>query len=291
MRVPSIVPMAPFAKRTSAADASSTVTRPFFLGFSRSGRSLMKVFEVAADLGDLADEEACQVERVRSDVARGLPSRPFPSGSARAAAASGRGSSPGDRSRGSGGSCRGRPSRSASSPASPPARGGSCGRPCGRRRPSGPRRAWPLASLTVLASGFSQRTALPARAAAMAIWAWLSPGVLTSTRSMSFRRTTSRQSVAASSHPRRPAASLTPSALAAAEDLEARREARGQEGAHLPVGVAVGPAHEVVADERDVDFLHRPTSLPSHPSPRPASCRRCGRTWPGPRSPPSRAAP
>ncbi len=37
------------------------------------------------------------------------------------------------------------------------------------------------ASLTVLARGFSQITAFPARAAAMAISAWLSPGVQMST--------------------------------------------------------------------------------------------------------------
>ena len=54
---------------------------------------------------------------------------------------------------------------------------------------------------TVLASGFSQSTALPARAAAIAISACESPGVQTSTMSMSSPLTTSRQSVAASSQP------------------------------------------------------------------------------------------
>ena len=57
------------------------------------------------------------------------------------------------------------------------------------------------ASRRLLASGFSQKTALPARAAAIAISAWESPGVATSTRSMSSRSTTSRQSVADSSQP------------------------------------------------------------------------------------------
>ncbi len=66
-----------------------------------------------------------------------------------------------------------------------------------------------LASLRVLARGFSHKTALPARAAAIAISAWLSPGVLTSTRWMSLRFTTSRQSVADSSQPSRRAASPT----------------------------------------------------------------------------------
>ena len=53
----------------------------------------------------------------------------------------------------------------------------------------------------MFASGFSQNTTLPAFAAAIAISAWLSPGVLMSTMSMSARVTTSCQSVAASSHP------------------------------------------------------------------------------------------
>ena len=43
---------------------------------------------------------------------------------------------------------------------------------------------------------------MPAFAAAMAISAWVSPGVDTSTMSMSSRATTSRQSVAYSSQPR-----------------------------------------------------------------------------------------
>ena len=57
------------------------------------------------------------------------------------------------------------------------------------------------ASFNVLASGFSQKTILPAFAASIAISAWLSPGVAMSTMSMSLRRTTSRQSVALSSQP------------------------------------------------------------------------------------------
>jgi len=66
-----------------------------------------------------------------------------------------------------------------------------------------------FASRTSLASGFSQRMAFPAWAAAIAIAPWLSPGVDTSTTSMSGRETTSRQSVAHSSQPSREAAFLT----------------------------------------------------------------------------------
>ena len=51
------------------------------------------------------------------------------------------------------------------------------------------------ASATVLASGFSQSTCLPASRAAMAISAWVSPGVQTSTRSTSSRAMSARQSV------------------------------------------------------------------------------------------------
>src|SRR6478752_4237025 len=63
------------------------------------------------------------------------------------------------------------------------------------------------ASATVLASGFSHSTCLPASRAAMAISAWVSPGVQMSMTSMSSRATTSRQSVALSAQPRRAAAS------------------------------------------------------------------------------------
>jgi hypothetical protein len=65
------------------------------------------------------------------------------------------------------------------------------------------------ASSTVLASGFSHRTCLPAASAAVAISAWLSPGVQTSMMSMSSRATRARQSVACSAQPRRPAAAST----------------------------------------------------------------------------------
>ena len=48
MRLASIDPRAPFAKRTSAIAASSTVTVPFFFGLSSSGRRLMKVSSAPA---------------------------------------------------------------------------------------------------------------------------------------------------------------------------------------------------------------------------------------------------
>ena len=65
------------------------------------------------------------------------------------------------------------------------------------------------ASSTVLASGFSQRTCLPASRAAIEISAWLDPGVQTSTRSTSSRSTSRFQSVSVAAQPSRPAAAAT----------------------------------------------------------------------------------
>ena len=65
------------------------------------------------------------------------------------------------------------------------------------------------ASATVLASGFSHSTCLPASRAAMAISAWVSPGVQTSTRSMSSRATSACQEVSVDSQPSRSAAAVT----------------------------------------------------------------------------------
>ena len=65
------------------------------------------------------------------------------------------------------------------------------------------------ASATVLASGFSHSTCLPASRAAIAISAWVSPGVTMSTMSMSSRAITSRQSVADSRQPHFSAAAAT----------------------------------------------------------------------------------
>ncbi len=75
------------------------------------------------------------------------------------------------------------------------------------RRPPRPPRSSASASATVLASGFSHSTCLPAASAASAISAWLSPGVQMSTRSMSARSTSVRQSVSALAQPCRSAAS------------------------------------------------------------------------------------
>ena len=119
------------------------------------------------------------------------------------------------------------------------------------------------ASRRVLASGFSQSTALPARAAAIAISAWLSPGVLTSTRWMSFRATTSRQSVAVSSQPSWPAAALTAGRFRPHSTLRRGRRRGENRRTHLAVGVAVGAAHEGVADEGHPDLAgHRSIFLP-----------------------------
>ena len=68
------------------------------------------------------------------------------------------------------------------------------------------------ASATVLASGFSHSTCLPASSAAMAISACVSPGVQTSTRSMSSRATRACQTVSVVSQPSRSAAAATWSA-------------------------------------------------------------------------------
>nr|BFE75760.1 hypothetical protein GCM10020092_090610 [Actinoplanes digitatis] len=65
------------------------------------------------------------------------------------------------------------------------------------------------ASATELASGFSQSTCLPAASAASAISRWVSPGVQMSTRSMSSRSITSRQSVECPSQPNLAAAAAT----------------------------------------------------------------------------------
>jgi hypothetical protein len=62
------------------------------------------------------------------------------------------------------------------------------------------------ASATELASGFSQSTCLPASSAAIAISAWVSPGVQMSTTWTSSRSITRRQSVSVSAQPSRPAA-------------------------------------------------------------------------------------
>ena len=70
-------------------------------------------------------------------------------------------------------------------------------------RPRSAAAAIASASATVLASGFSHSTCLPASSAAIAISAWVSPGVQMSTRSMSSRSTSARQSVSVDAQPSR----------------------------------------------------------------------------------------
>jgi hypothetical protein len=65
------------------------------------------------------------------------------------------------------------------------------------------------ASSTVLASGFSHSTCLPASRAAIEISAWLDPGVQTSTSSTSSRSTSRFQSVSQAAQPSRRAAATT----------------------------------------------------------------------------------
>ena len=87
------------------------------------------------------------------------------------------------------------------------------------------------ASATVLASGFSHSTWRPASKAAMAISAWLSPGVHTSMSCTSSRRSRERQSVTASAQPWRAAAARTFAAsrphTAAMTGRSGRLKARG----------------------------------------------------------------
>ena len=81
------------------------------------------------------------------------------------------------------------------------------------RRPRSAAAAICSASATVLASGFSHSTCLPASSAAIAISACRSPGVQMSTRSTSSRSITRRQSVSTEAKPNRSAAAETASGL------------------------------------------------------------------------------
>jgi hypothetical protein len=81
------------------------------------------------------------------------------------------------------------------------------------------------ASSALLASGFSQRTCLPASRAAIEISAWLDPGVQTSTRSTSSRSTSRFQSVSQAAQPSRPAAAATCSR--SRPQMAARRGVKG----------------------------------------------------------------
>ena len=105
------------------------------------------------------------------------------------------------------------------------------------------------ASATVLASGFSHSTCLPAASAAIAISAWVSPGVQMSTRSTSAaldQRRASRSRVSA--QPSRPAASAVRSASRPQSDPHAGVQREVEEARRGAPGLGVGGAHEGVAD-------------------------------------------
>ena len=82
------------------------------------------------------------------------------------------------------------------------------------------------ASSTVLASGFSHMTCLPASSAAIAISAWVLPGVQMSMTSMSSRVSRARQSVSTDAHPKRRATS--PAAAASRPQIAVRRGVSGR---------------------------------------------------------------
>ena len=188
--------------------ASSTVTRPrpFPTSADRpraapgSGRSRTKVSVDRADARDpFAGDELGEVDDVRADVAQCSRAGPVLLQSARSAVSRGRRSQ-------SWRYCA-RTCRTVADPALLAPAGGP-GRPPGTRRYVKPTiertpfararsaaATMARASATVLASGFSHSTCLPASSAAIAISAWVSPGVQMSTRSTSSRATSARQSV------------------------------------------------------------------------------------------------
>ena len=103
------------------------------------------------------------------------------------------------------------------------------------------------ASASVLASGFSTRTCLPAARAARAISACRKPGAQISTTWMSSRAMTARQSVADSAQPYRCAASATPSGSRPTR-TRCSKAGTSKEAGHVAPGVRVGLAHECVPD-------------------------------------------
>ena len=146
-------------------------------------------FGHAADRVDAAVEPHRRIDAVRQqvagDAAAGNADIEPPEALRRPAAGPWRWSSPAGTWRGSGRSCRACLRRSAAWPASPPARGGSCTRPCWHARPSPPPRPSCCDSAAERPSGFSHITILPASAAAMAISMCVSLGLAMSIRSMS----------------------------------------------------------------------------------------------------------
>ena len=124
-----------------------------------------------------------------------------------------------------------------------------------RRRPppSSAASAMASASATVLASGFSTSTCLPASSAAIAISAWLEPGVQMSMRSTSSRSSSARQSVSIPAQPSWSAACCVRSALRPQSDVHARLQREVEEAPHGRPRLGVGAAHEAVADQPDVE--------------------------------------
>ncbi len=101
------------------------------------------------------------------------------------------------------------------------------------------------------------------------------------------RATTASQSVAVSSQPSVRAAASTLRRRAAAQHLQPRRQPRREERRDLPVRVAVRPAHERVADQRDVDLgRHQCFFVAGAVSAASASCRTIARASRARRSPP-----
>ena len=122
------------------------------------------------------------------------------------------------------------------------------------------------ASSTVFASGFSQSTCLPACRAAIAISAWLSPGVQMSMRSMSSRSTRRRQSISVEAKPSRSAAALTACRVAAGDRGQLGGERQVEETMGIAPRLGVGGAHEGVphhADPHNVTHLSSPFSSPA----------------------------
>ena len=118
----------------------------------------------------------------------------------------------------------------------------------------------------VFASGFSQSTCLPACSAAMAISAWLSPGVQMSTRSMSSRSTRRRQSVSFEAKPSRSAAARHRLRVTADDRGQLGGERQVEESWGVAPGLGMGGAHKGVphhADPQDVTHLSSPFSSPA----------------------------
>ena len=127
----------------------------------------------------------------------------------------------------------------------------STGRPCFATRSATSVIA--TASSTVLASGFSQSTCLPASSAAMAISACVSPGVHTSTSWTSSRAMSARQSVSTLPQPRRRAASARRLGVASRRERPSRGERQVEEPTGRTPRLRVRRPHEGVAHHADAE--------------------------------------